>query len=137
MIGDKVLNFQGKAVDLPGLQKKVLDFLHADGFATQSSNPSPDAFIIQAKKGGWLAGVVAADRALTILISGKPDECQVRLGIGKWMEHLAVTALETLFVSGLFLVVDVAETVWNLEIEQKLAKAIESFVEARGASAQP
>jgi hypothetical protein len=128
VVGDKVLSFRGKAVNLAGLQQKVVDYLHANGFTTQSSNPSPDTALIQAKKGGWLAGVIAADRALTISISGKPDDCQVRIGIGKWMEHLAVTAMETLFVSGLFLVVDVGETVWNLEIEQKLVKAIESFV---------
>jgi hypothetical protein len=128
VIGDKTLNFRGKAVDLAGLQKKIVDYLHADGFVTQSSSPSPEAALIQAKKGGWLAGVIAADRALTILISGKPDDCQVRIGIGKWMEHLTVAALETLFVSGLFLVVDVGETLWNLEIEEKLVKAIESFV---------
>jgi hypothetical protein len=128
VVGDKTLNFRGKSVDVAALQKSVLDYLHTDGFVTQSSNPSPDVALIQAKKGGWLAGIIAADRALTISITGKPDDCQVRIGIGKWMEHLVVTALETLFVSGLFLVVDVAETAWNLEVEQKLVKAIESFV---------
>ena len=128
MIGDKTLSFHGKTVDIAALQKKIVDYLRTDGFVTQSSNPTPDAALIQAKKGGWLAGVIAADRALTISISGKPEDCQVRIGIGKWMEHLTVTVIETLFVSGLFLVVDVAETVWNLEIEQKLATAIESFV---------
>jgi hypothetical protein len=128
VIGDKTLNFRGKTVDLAGLQKKIVDYLQADGFVTQSSNPTPETAFIQAKKGGWLAGVIAADRALTILISGKPDDCQVRIGIGKWKEHLAVAAAETLLVSGLFLVVDVGETLWNLEIEEKLVKAIESFV---------
>jgi len=36
--------------------------------------------------------------------------------------------VETLLLSALFLVVDVAEMAWNLEIENKLAKQIESFV---------
>jgi len=39
-----------------------------------------------------------------------------------------VMALETLLISDLFLVVDVAETAWNIEIEDKLVKQIESFV---------
>ena len=52
----------------------------------------------------------------------------VRIGIGKWLQHLGVAALETLLISELFLVVDVAESAWNLEIEDKLAKQIEAFV---------
>ncbi len=128
MIGDKTLRVQGKVVDLAGLQQKIEDYLHSDGFTSQSSKPGPDGVLIQAKKGGWLAGVIAADRALTILISGQPNDCSVRIGIGKWIEHLAVTVMETLLVSGLFLVVDVAETAWNLEIESKLVRAVESFV---------
>ncbi|HXX36585.1 MAG TPA: hypothetical protein VEP50_00330 [bacterium] len=128
MIGDKTLKFQNKAVDLAGLQQKIEDYLRSDGFTTQRSSPGPSGVLIQAKKGGWLAGIIAADRALTVLISGQPNDCSVRIGIGKWIEHLAVTAVETLLVSGLFLIVDVAETAWNLEIEHKLVKAIESFV---------
>jgi hypothetical protein len=36
--------------------------------------------------------------------------------------------LETLLISDLFLVVDVAESAWNFEIEDKLAKQVEAFV---------
>jgi hypothetical protein len=39
-----------------------------------------------------------------------------------------VAALETLLLSELCLVVDVTEMAWNLEIENKLAKQIESLV---------
>jgi hypothetical protein len=72
--------------------------------------------------------VIAADRAMTIMISGSPQDFTVRIGIGKWLEHLAVTAVETLLISDLFLVVDVAEMAWNIEIEDKLVKDIKSFV---------
>ena len=60
----------------------------------------------------------------------KADGFTVRIGIGKWLQHLATAAIETLLISDLFLVVDVAETAWNLEIEDKLAKDIRSFVGA-------
>ena len=65
---------------------------------------------------------------MTILISGDPNDFTVRIGVGKWLQHLGVAALETLLLSDLFLVVDVAETAWNLEIEDKLVKQIESFI---------
>jgi hypothetical protein len=62
------------------------------------------------------------------MLSGSPADFTVRIGVGKWLEHLAVAAVETLLISDLFFVVDVAESAWNLEIEDKLVKAIESFV---------
>ena len=128
MIGEKVLNFQGKHVDLADLQSKIENYLKSDGFSVQTSAPSEHGTVIQAKKGKFLAAVIDADRALTITVSGPTDNCAVRIGIGKWLEHLGVAAFETLLLSDLFLVVDVGETAWNLEIEDKLAKQIESFV---------
>jgi hypothetical protein len=128
MIGDKLMHFQGKGTDLGALQQKIAAYLESDGFTVQTSVPSPQGNVMQAKKGGFLRGVVDADRALSVLVSGTPDDFTVRIGIGKWVEHLAVMAVETLLISDLFLVVDVAETAWNFEIEEKLAKQIESMV---------
>jgi hypothetical protein len=128
MIGEKVQHFQGKGTDLGALQGKIQSYLESEQFTVQASAPSPHGTLLQAKKGGFLQGVIAADRALSILISGEPNDFTVRIGIGKWREHLGVTALETLLLSELFLVVDVAEMAWNFEIEDKLAKEIESYV---------
>ena len=128
MIGEKVQQFKGKGTDLSALQGKIESYLKSEGFTVQTSAPSPHGTLIQANKGGFLQGVIAADRALSILVSGEPDDFTVRIGIGKWLKHLGVAALETLLLSDLFLVVDVAEMAWNLEIEDKLVKQIESFV---------
>jgi hypothetical protein len=128
MIGEKVKQYKDKNTDLGSLQSKIEAYLKADGFTTSTSAPSEHGTVIQAKKGRFLAKVVDADRALTILISGDPNDFTVRIGIGKWLEHLGVAAVETLLLSELFLVVDVAESAWNLEVEDKLVKQIESFV---------
>lgn len=128
MIGEKTQSFQGKHTDLAQLQGQIEEYLKSEGFKTQTSPPGPNGTVIQAKKGGFLMGVVDADRALTILIAGDPDDFTVRTGIGKWLEHLGVAAIETLLLSELFLVVDVAETAWNLEIENKLAKKVAELV---------
>jgi hypothetical protein len=127
-IGDKSLHFQGKAADLHALQEGIESYLKAEGFSVQSSAPSNQGTVLQARKGGFLRGVVDADRALTIMISGEPNDFTVRVGIGKWLEHLAVATVETLLISDLFLVIDVAETAWNFEVEDKLIKKIESLV---------
>jgi hypothetical protein len=128
MIGDKEEHFEGKGTDLPGLHAHIEEYLKADGFTVQSSTPSSEGVVIQAKKGGFLRGIVAADRALTITISGTSADFTVHVGIGKWLEHLGVAVIETLLISDLFLVVDVAESAWNIEIEDKLLKDIRSFV---------
>lgn len=127
-LGDKSLQFQGKGTDLSVLQQKIEEYLKSDGFSVQASAPSEQGAVLQAKKGGFLRGVVDADRALTIMVSGEPNDFTVRVGIGKWLEHLGVAAVETLLISDLFLVVDVAETAWNFEVEDKLLKQIESLV---------
>ena len=128
MIGEKVEHFQGKGTDLGVLQSDVEQYLKNDGFSVQASAPSRHGIVLQAKKGGFLRGVIDADRALTISISGDPDDFVVRIGVGKWLQHLGVAALETLLLSDLFLVVDVAESAWNLEIEDKLVKHITTTV---------
>ena len=127
-LGDKSLHFQGKGTDLSALQQRIEEYLKSDGFSVQSSAPSDQGTVLQAKKGGFLRGVVDADRALSIMLSGEPDDFTVRVGIGKWLEHLGVAAIETLLISDLFLVIDVAETAWNFEVEDKLLKQIESLV---------
>ncbi|MGP8065600.1 MAG: hypothetical protein ACLP81_04395 [Acidimicrobiales bacterium] len=128
MIGEKVEQFQNKGTDLSGLQGKIEDYLKSEGFTTQTSAPSSEGVVIQAKKGGFLRDVIDADRALSISITGQPNDFTVKVGIGKWLQHLGIAAIETLLISDLFLVVDVAETAWNFEVEDKLVKQIETFV---------
>jgi len=128
MIGEKLEQFQGKGTDLKALQSHIEEYLTADRFTVQTSPPSAQGVVIQAKKGGWMAGIIDADRAMTITIAGSPADFTVRIGIGKWLEHLAVAAFETLLISDLFLPVDVAESAWNIEIEDKLVKDIKAFV---------
>jgi hypothetical protein len=128
MIGDKEKRFQGKGKDPSAVQSHLEEYLKTDGFTVQTSSPSEQGVVIQAKKGGFLRGVVDADRALTIAITGSADDFTVRIGIGKWLQDLGVAAIETLLISELFLVVDVAESAWNLEIEDKLLKDLKTFV---------
>jgi hypothetical protein len=128
MLGDKTERFQGKGKTPDDVASHVEAYLKGDGFTIQKSAPSDQGLVLQAKKGGFLRGVVDADRAMTISISGTADDLTVRVGVGKWLEHLGVAAIETLLVSELFLVVDVAESAWTLEIEDKLVKDLKAYV---------
>jgi hypothetical protein len=128
MIGEKVVHFQGKDRDPGYVAGHIEHYLKDDGFTVQTSKPSTQGVVIQAKKGGFLREVVDADRALTIAIAGNPNDFTVRIGIGKWVEHLGVALVETLLISTLFLPVDIGESAWNIEIEDKLVKDLKAFV---------
>ena len=91
MIGEKVSHYQGKNTDLTGLKGKIEDYLKKDGFKVRSSVPSEHGIVIQAQKGGFLRSVIDADRALTIMIEGDSADFTVRIGIGKWMQHLGIS----------------------------------------------
>jgi hypothetical protein len=128
MLGDKSEHFEGKGTNLTDLETHITQYLENDGFAVQTAPPSDQGTVIQAKKAGFLRDVVAADRAFTITISGTSSDFTVRFGIGKWLQNLGVAAAETLLVSELFLPIDVADSMWSLEIEDKIIADVKKFV---------
>lgn len=128
MAGDKTEHFEGNGTDLDALESHIEEYLKNEKFTVQSSAPSDQGRVLQAKKAGFLRDVVDADRALTITIAGAPNDFTVRVGIGKWLEHLGIAAIETLLVSELFLIVDVADSAWNFEVEDKLIADFKKFI---------
>lgn len=128
MLGDKEEHFEGKGTDLAALAAHIEEYLKNDKFTVQTSAPSEEGTVLQAKKGKWLSDIIAADRAFTITIKGTPADFTVRFGIGKWLEHLGVAAIETLLVSEIFLPIDLGESLWNLEIENKIIADVKTFV---------
>ncbi len=128
MLGDRIEHFQGKGKSPDDVVAHIEAYLKSDGFTVQQSAPSGQGTVLQAKKRGWYREVVDADRAMTISVTGTADDLTVRIGIGKWLEHLGIAAIETLLISDLFLLVDVAESAWTLEIEDKLVKDLKTFV---------
>jgi hypothetical protein len=128
VIGKKDLHYQGKGKDPKDVQAHIEEYLKSDGFTTQTSAPSDQGVVIQARKGGFFRDVIDADRAMSIMIKGTADDLTVTVGIGKWLQHLGVAALETLLLSNLFLLIDVSESLWTIEIENKLVSDLNTFV---------
>lgn len=126
-ISEKVLHFTNKNKDLSQLSQQIVSKLQSEGFKTQSAS-SPTGYIIQAQKAGIPRDIITADRAFTILIAGQNDDFIVHIGIGKWIQNLAVAAVETLLLSWLFLVVDVPEMLWTKHVENTIIKEINQIV---------
>ena len=128
MVAEKVMHFQGKNKDLTQLTQQIVQYLQSDGYKTQSAT-KPVGMVIQAQKAGILRDIITADRAFTILITGDPNDFTIHIGIGKWIQNLAVAAAEIVLLSVLFLAVDVPEMLWTTHVEGKLAKEIQGIVE--------
>ncbi|MGD0851951.1 MAG: hypothetical protein ABSA07_01170 [Acidimicrobiales bacterium] len=128
MLGDKSEHFEGKGTNLTDLELHLTEYLKADGFTVQTSPPTDAGTVVQATKSGFLRDIVAAERAFTITISGTPADFTVRFGIGKWVQNLGVAAIETLLISDLFLPIDVADSLWSLEVEDKIIADVKAFV---------
>jgi hypothetical protein len=127
MVSEKVMHFQGKNKDLTQFAQQVVQYLQNDGYKVQST-PSSLGTIIQAQKGGILRDIITAERCFTITISGQPNDFSVHIGIGKWIQNLAVAAVETVLLSWLFLAVDVPEMLWTRHVEGELGKKITELV---------
>ncbi len=120
---EKTMRFKGTDKNLSTISKEILQKLIADGYTTQSNN-TDSQIVIQARKEGVLRDIFAANRAFTIMIAGKSNDFTVRIGIGKFIQNLAVTAAEALVLSELFLAVDVPEMIWTKHVEDELSKEI-------------
>jgi hypothetical protein len=127
LVSEKVMHFQGKNKDLNQLSQQIVQQLESEGYKTQSTT-APLGIVIQAKKAGILRDIITADRAFSILITGKPNDFSIHIGIGKWIQNLAVTAAEAILLSWLFLAVDVPEMLWTQHVENTIAKEITQIV---------
>ncbi|MGB9741371.1 MAG: hypothetical protein ACP5IM_00330 [Candidatus Bathyarchaeia archaeon] len=127
MVSEKVLHFEGKNKDLNYLSQQIVQQLNSEGYKTQMTN-APLGIVIQAKKAGILRDIITADRAFSIVISGQPNDFSVHVGIGKWIQNLAVAAAETILLSALFLAVDIPEMLWTRHVENTIVKQITQIV---------
>jgi hypothetical protein len=127
-ISEKVLHFTSKNEDLEQLSKQIISKLQSEGYKTQSTTASL-GYVIQAQKAGILRDIITADRAFTILITGQPNDFTIHVGIGKWVQNLAVATVETLLLSWLFLAVDIPEMLWTKHVEDTIIKEIEQIAD--------
>ncbi|QRF75406.1 hypothetical protein Thermo_00905 [Thermoplasmatales archaeon] len=94
------------------------------------SNVQGDKAVMQAQKPGILRDLVAADRALTFTFDATaPGQLQVTTGVGKVLKNLAITAIETLLLSEIFVVVDIPEILFTEHIEKELLTQLQAIAQ--------
>ncbi|MGA2625656.1 MAG: hypothetical protein ABSF63_01160 [Candidatus Bathyarchaeia archaeon] len=127
MVTFKEMRFQGKNKDLSQLAQQISDSLKSDGYKVQSTTATSGP-VIQAQKAGILRDIITAERCFTIAITGTSNDFTIKIGIGKWVQNIAVAAAEALLLSVLFLAVDVPEMLWTVHVENTIAKKITQLV---------
>ena len=128
MVSEKIVRFQNKNKDLNQLAQQIISLLNQDGYKTQMTSNSPVGIIIQATKAGILRDIITADRAFTIMITGEPNDFAIHIGIGKFIQNIAVIAAEALLLSALFLAVDIPEMLWTRHVEGEILKRITQMI---------
>ena len=127
MVSEKTLHFTGKNKDLTALSQHIVQQLNSEGYETQSKTV-PLGIVIQAKKAGILRDFITAERAFSILIAGQPNDFTIHVGIGKWIQNIAIAVVESLLLTWLFIAVDVPEMLWTEHVEKKIIKEINQIV---------
>jgi len=128
MVSEKMVRFQNKNKDLNQLAQQITSMLDQDGYKTQMTSNSPVGIIIQATKAGILRDIITADRAFTIMISGTPNDFAIHIGIGKFIQNIAIAAVEALLLSLLFLAVDIPEMLWTVHVEKEILHKITQII---------
>ncbi len=121
------MRFQGKNKDLGQLSQRISEYLQGDGYKVQSTTTTSGP-IIQAQKAGILRDIITAERCFTISLTGASNDFTIKIGIGKWVQNIAVAAAEAALLSVLFLAVDVPEMLWTVHVENTIAKRITEIV---------
>ena len=116
-----------KVTDINALTQAVYNHLQQEGWKVQQRSEA-NRGVIQAQKGGILRDIIAAERALIITFEQVPEGTKLTMGAGKWVQNLGVMALETLFLSGLFIPLDISEMLWTEHVEKGLMQEIEGIV---------
>ena len=130
MVAEKSMRFTDKNLDLDWFSQRIVDDLDSEGFTTQESK-GPGGIVIQARKEDLLRDLLTAERCLTILVSGQPNDCTVRVGIGKWIQNIAVAGIEAVLTAGLFLPVEVLEAARTSRIQYDIMDDISRLAEGR------
>jgi hypothetical protein len=69
-----------------------------------------------------------------VIVAGEPNNLKVSIGVGKWLQNLTVSVIETVLVTPLLFFVEVPISLWSYEIEGELWRFIDKQVELRSST---
>jgi len=121
-------DYIGRNCNLELLADGIEEHFETEKYETQVAKKD-DGWLIQAKKGGVLRELLAAERAFTVTVNGGPANFRVTFGIGKWIQNLGVAVVEGIAIAPLVTFVEIPISLWSFEIEHSFWSYIEKQVE--------
>ncbi|NQV39291.1 MAG: hypothetical protein HQ505_01920 [Nitrosopumilus sp.] len=118
-------------VDLKSLAQDINDFFIDDGFpdVKVDENVNGQWFEIQADKKGIARSIIAARKAIHVIIKGTPDKFNVTITTGEWGKNIAAAALSGIATMYVGTVLGVVSLGLNAKFTKKLVKFIEKSIE--------
>ena len=123
-------DYIGEGCNLELLADAIDEHFETEGYEAQTVRKE-DSWVVQAKKGGVLRELLAAERAFTVTITGGPSNFRVTFGIGKWIQNLGVAVVEGLAIAPLVMFVEIPISLWSYEIEHSFWSYVEKQVELK------
>ncbi|MFG1449410.1 MAG: hypothetical protein AAE983_02060 [Thermoplasmataceae archaeon] len=122
----KTVQFQ-TSKKLQDIVNSFTSSLQFKGWRVQSNVQNGQA-VMQVLKAGFLRDVISADRALTFVFKQQDgsENLEVDVGVGKLVQNLAVTAIEVLLLSDIFIFIDIPEILWTKHVETELLQDLRS-----------
>ena len=130
MVSDKTIRYANKNINLVTLSDRIIEYLKREGYEMQKAEGFREV-LIQARKESILKDLAMANRCLTILLLGQPDDFSVRVGVGRWFRNLTAENIESMVSFGVFLSVDIPEAIWDENIEKTIINNIARIAEKR------
>jgi hypothetical protein len=124
--------YVNKRVSLEKLTDDIEEYFQDQGYKTQRLDQEKGN-VVQAQKAGVLRDLVAGDRAFTVVVAGQPDNLKISIGVGKWLQNLAVSIVEAALLTPLLFFVEIPLSLWSYEIEGEIWKFIDQQVKLRSA----
>ena len=129
MTNEQRIVFRNKNLDLKKLTLEIVNQFSAEGYTSQWAKTDL-GYWIQLAKQSLLRTITAGDRVFHILVSGTPNDFTVRVGVGKMVKDVAVTAVEGILLSGWFLAVNIPNMLWTQHVEGNVINKIKQIVAA-------
>lgn len=125
-----VRDYIGRGCDLEILTDSIEEHFQTRGYQTQKGRKE-GGWMVQARKGGELRELLAADRVFTVVVTGGPSNFRVTFGLGKWFESPGAAVVEQIAIGPVVAHIEIPVGL-SREVEREFWSHVEKQVDLKG-----
>ncbi|MFH2044817.1 MAG: hypothetical protein ABIK92_06705 [Pseudomonadota bacterium] len=123
-----LIHYEGKNADLDVLAANIEKWFKEKEFTTQKLQ-AETKWLVQATKQNLWRIITASTRAFSVRIDGSPDDFQIEIGEGKWINNTTSLAIITILSGAILLPFCGTATMWSKKISSDLKKYIDLTID--------